>query len=168
LPNNSSLSVTLDQDHLRSTTTSRCDDIFERGDRLWVNGHEETIKPGERTSVCITELRGLREVVESKDPDLPKANLFACRAICEKLMEVRLALGISPPNSIAEQFSHSCWPRFVRRWTRRTRVFDSQFIRLASITIPIIPHCPPRLWIRLSLPLRRLCGLARRCFARWF
>ena len=39
LPTNSSLSVALDQDHLRSTTTSRADPPFEK-DRLWLNGTE--------------------------------------------------------------------------------------------------------------------------------
>ncbi|KAG8893628.1 diphosphomevalonate decarboxylase, partial [Tulasnella sp. 417] len=70
LPTNSSLSVTLDQDHLRSTTTSRCDPSFEK-DQLWLNGKEEEIKPGGRLAVCIEELRRLRKEVEKK-ADEPK------------------------------------------------------------------------------------------------
>ncbi|KAG8983266.1 diphosphomevalonate decarboxylase [Tulasnella sp. 427] len=74
LPTNSSLSVTLDQDHLRSTTTSRCDASFEK-DILWLNGKEEEIKPGGRLAVCIEELRRLRKEVEQK-ADEPKISDF--------------------------------------------------------------------------------------------
>ncbi|KAK2464350.1 hypothetical protein APHAL10511_003807 [Amanita phalloides] len=67
LPINSSLSVTLDQDHLRSTTTSRADNSFE-SDRLWLNGKEEEIKAGGRTATCITAMKCLRKLhVEDKD-----------------------------------------------------------------------------------------------------
>jgi len=68
LPTNSSLSVTLSQDHLRSTTTSRADSLFE-SDRLWLNGKEEEIKAGGRTATCIFEMKRLRKLhVEDKDP----------------------------------------------------------------------------------------------------
>ncbi|KAJ7594538.1 GHMP kinase [Mycena floridula] len=77
LPTNSSLSVTLDQDHLRSTTTSRADASFEK-DRLWLNGEEEEIKPGGRMATCIAEVKRLRkELVEDKDPAAPKLSTFA-------------------------------------------------------------------------------------------
>ncbi|KAK7048368.1 Diphosphomevalonate decarboxylase [Favolaschia claudopus] len=67
LPTNSSLSVTLDQDHLRSTTTSRADPAFEK-DRLWLNGVEEDIKSGGRMATCISEMKRMRkELVEDKD-----------------------------------------------------------------------------------------------------
>jgi diphosphomevalonate decarboxylase len=72
LPTNSSLSVTLDQDHLRSTTTSRADESFERGDLLWLNGKEEEVKEGGRLGVCNREMRGWRREMEAKDPGLPK------------------------------------------------------------------------------------------------
>ncbi|EEB95676.1 hypothetical protein MPER_05313 [Moniliophthora perniciosa FA553] len=76
LPTNSSLSVTLSQDHLRSTTTSRADASFEK-DRLWLNGKEEEIKPGSRTETCIREMRALRKAqVEDKDPNAPKLSTF--------------------------------------------------------------------------------------------
>lgn len=72
LPTNSSLSVTLDQDHLRSTTTSRADPTFER-DQLWLNGKEDEIKPGSRLATCIAEMKRLRrETVEDKHPTAPK------------------------------------------------------------------------------------------------
>ncbi|TFK67382.1 Diphosphomevalonate decarboxylase [Pluteus cervinus] len=77
LPTNSSLSVTLDQDHLRSTTTSRADPSFER-DRLWLNGKEEDIKAGGRTATCITEMKRLRkQEVEDKQPNEPKISEYS-------------------------------------------------------------------------------------------
>ncbi|KAH8107727.1 GHMP kinase [Cristinia sonorae] len=76
LPTNSSLSVTLDQDHLRSTTTSRADPSFEK-DRLWLNGKEEEIKEGGRLATCIKEMKRLRREVEEKSPSEPKLSSFA-------------------------------------------------------------------------------------------
>ncbi|KAI5123886.1 hypothetical protein M0805_005703 [Coniferiporia weirii] len=70
LPTNSSLSVTLDQDNLRSTTTARADPAFKH-DRLWLNGEEEEIKEGGRLATCIAEMRRLRRDVEKKS-DTPK------------------------------------------------------------------------------------------------
>ncbi|KAL0575116.1 diphosphomevalonate decarboxylase [Marasmius crinis-equi] len=76
LPTNSSLSVTLDQDHLRSTTTSRADPEFTK-DRLWLNGNEEEIKPGSRTHTCIAELKALRKTtVEDKNSSAPKLSTY--------------------------------------------------------------------------------------------
>jgi hypothetical protein len=74
LPTNSSLSVTLDQDHLRSTTTSRADESFEKGDKLWLNGKDDPIKEGGRLWVCIKELRAWRKEMEEKDSSLPKVS----------------------------------------------------------------------------------------------
>jgi len=71
LPTNASLSVTLDQDHLRSKTTSRADTSFEK-DRLWLNGNEEEIKEGGRTATCIAEMKALRRKIELSDPGEPK------------------------------------------------------------------------------------------------
>ncbi|EJF55832.1 Diphosphomevalonate decarboxylase [Dichomitus squalens LYAD-421 SS1] len=71
LPTNSSLSVTLDQDHLRSTTTSRADPSFQQ-DRLWLNGTEDEIKEGGRLATCIREMKALRKQLEDKDSSLPK------------------------------------------------------------------------------------------------
>ncbi|KAF5351694.1 hypothetical protein D9756_007747 [Leucocoprinus leucothites] len=77
LPTNSSLSVTLDQDHLRSTTTSRADPSFTR-DRLWLNGKEDEIKDGGRLATCIREMKRLRkEEVEDKNTDEPKLSTYS-------------------------------------------------------------------------------------------
>ncbi|KAJ7672718.1 GHMP kinase [Mycena rosella] len=77
LPTNSSLSVTLDQDHLRSTTTSRADPSFQK-DRLWLNGIEEEIKSGGRMATCISEMKRLRkELVEDVDASAPALSTFS-------------------------------------------------------------------------------------------
>ncbi|KAF4567410.1 diphosphomevalonate decarboxylase [Pleurotus pulmonarius] len=76
LPTNSSLSVTLSQDHLRSTTTSRADPSFSK-DRLWLNGKEEEIVAPGRLATCIAELKKMRkELVEDKDASAPKLSTF--------------------------------------------------------------------------------------------
>lgn len=76
LPTNSSLSVTLSQDHLRSTTTSRASPSFEK-DQLWLNGKDDEIKPGGRLATCISEMRRLRkELVEDVDPKADKISAF--------------------------------------------------------------------------------------------
>ncbi|KAF9050211.1 GHMP kinase [Panaeolus papilionaceus] len=75
LPTNSSLSVTLDQDNLRSTTTSRADPSFT-SDTLWLNGVEDEIKPEGRLSTCIKEMKRLRKELEDKDASLPKLSTF--------------------------------------------------------------------------------------------
>jgi diphosphomevalonate decarboxylase len=73
LPTNSSLSVTLSQDDLRSLTTARVIINEEEGaskDRLWLNGEEEEIKQGGRTSRCLEELRKLRKQFEVSSIEL--------------------------------------------------------------------------------------------------
>lgn len=65
LPTNSSLSVTLSQDHLRSLTSARTVEGSAQGsDRLWLNGEEEEIKQGGRTERCLQEMRSIRKAIE--------------------------------------------------------------------------------------------------------
>lgn len=71
LPTNSSLSVTLNQDHLRSTTTSRADPSFTE-DTLWLNGKVDEIKPGGRLATCISEMKRLRKELEDANPNAEK------------------------------------------------------------------------------------------------
>ncbi|KAL2914660.1 diphosphomevalonate decarboxylase [Polyrhizophydium stewartii] len=71
LPTNSSLSVTLSQDHLRSTTTVRCVAADEAGDRLWLNGKEESIAASKRLRNVLADARRLRRAAEAADPALP-------------------------------------------------------------------------------------------------
>lgn len=66
--------MTLDQTHLRSTTTSRADPSFEH-DQLWLNGKVDEIKLGGRLATCIAEMKRLRkETVEDKSPNEPKVS----------------------------------------------------------------------------------------------
>ncbi|CEQ43190.1 SPOSA6832_05094 [Sporobolomyces salmonicolor] len=76
LPTNSSLSVTLSQDHLRSLTTARCMVDGQGTDRLWLNGEEEEIKAGGRTARCLEEMRAMRQEVEAKNASLPKLSSY--------------------------------------------------------------------------------------------
>ncbi|TKA51026.1 Diphosphomevalonate decarboxylase, partial [Friedmanniomyces simplex] len=70
LPTNSSLSVTLSQDDLRTHTTASCSLSFAK-DELTLNGEQQDIS-GARTQACLRELRGLRRKVEAKDDGSPK------------------------------------------------------------------------------------------------
>ncbi|KAG0365319.1 diphosphomevalonate decarboxylase, partial [Mortierella sp. AD032] len=71
LPTNSSLSVTLSQDQLHSKTTIRASADFT-SDRLWLNGHEESIEKNKRLVACLRETRALRSTLESENAALPK------------------------------------------------------------------------------------------------
>ncbi|XP_062923132.1 diphosphomevalonate decarboxylase [Mobula hypostoma] len=57
LPINSSLSVTLHQDQLKSTTTVTASRCFKE-DRIWINGKEENIE-NPRLQTCLREVRRL-------------------------------------------------------------------------------------------------------------
>lgn len=89
LPTNDSLSVTLDQDHLRTVTTARADASFgtdeagTRQDKLWLNGAEESIKPGGRLDACLCEMRKLRAELEAKDRSLPPLSKWGLRLCSE-------------------------------------------------------------------------------------
>ncbi|KAJ2702477.1 diphosphomevalonate decarboxylase [Coemansia sp. IMI 209128] len=65
LPTNSSLSVTLSQDHLSTRTTIRASPDFAK-DRLWLNGVEEDIAASKRLVNSITTARKLRADFEQK------------------------------------------------------------------------------------------------------
>lgn len=70
LPTNSSISVTLSQEDLR-TLTSVCTGPEITEDKLWLNGSEESLK-SERTQNCLADLRKLRKKLEDEDSNLPK------------------------------------------------------------------------------------------------
>ncbi|KAK1090841.1 diphosphomevalonate decarboxylase [Friedmanniomyces endolithicus] len=81
LPTNSSLSVTLSQDDLRTHTTASCSHKFTK-DELVLNGEGQDIS-GARTQACLRELRGLRKEVEAKDSGVPKLSGMALKIISE-------------------------------------------------------------------------------------
>ncbi|CEH16181.1 Mevalonate pyrophosphate decarboxylase [Ceraceosorus bombacis] len=87
LPTNDSLSVTLDQDHLRSLTSSAAVEVEQQEqeqqqgesvaaspskDRLWLNGVEEEIGSEGRLRTCIDQLRDARRKVEGEDGGVEK------------------------------------------------------------------------------------------------
>ncbi|KAI1904220.1 hypothetical protein AGOR_G00003430 [Albula goreensis] len=69
LPINSSLSVTLHQDQLKTTTTVACSSSFKE-DRIWLNGKEDNINQP-RLQSCLRELRRLaRKRRSDGDPSM--------------------------------------------------------------------------------------------------
>ncbi|TRZ00361.1 hypothetical protein DNTS_030403 [Danionella cerebrum] len=71
LPVNASLSVTLHQDQLKTTTTVACSRSFQR-DRIWLNGREEDISHP-RLQSCLQEIRRLarkRRSAGDHSPDI--------------------------------------------------------------------------------------------------
>lgn len=70
LPTNSSISVTLAQDDLRTLTSVSTCESFEK-DQFWLNGKEESLQ-SDRTQNCLKELRELRKNLESTNASLPR------------------------------------------------------------------------------------------------
>ena len=56
LPINSSVSITLDMDDLRTVTTVAASSLFEQ-DRLWLNGNEENPAENKRVQRVLREIR---------------------------------------------------------------------------------------------------------------
>ncbi|KAJ4122708.1 diphosphomevalonate decarboxylase [Fusarium equiseti] len=82
LPTNSSLSVTLSQDDLRTLTTASCSSTFTDGDSLTLNGEASDIS-GARTQACFRELRSRRAALEEADSSLPKLSTFPLKIVSE-------------------------------------------------------------------------------------
>lgn len=70
LPTNSSISITLSQDDLKTTTTVCCSSSFKE-DQLYLNGHKETLATP-RAQKCLAALRSARKELESSHSDYPK------------------------------------------------------------------------------------------------
>lgn len=81
LPTNSSISVTLSQDDLRTLTSAATAPEFER-DTLWLNGEPHSID-NERTQNCLRDLRQLRKEMESKDASLPTLSQWKLHIVSE-------------------------------------------------------------------------------------
>ncbi|KAI0901067.1 Diphosphomevalonate decarboxylase [Annulohypoxylon nitens] len=83
LPTNSSLSVTLSQDDLRTLTTATCSASYQgQEDSLTLNGEPSDIT-GARTQACLRELRTRRATLEAADPSLPKLSTYPLRIVSE-------------------------------------------------------------------------------------
>ncbi|KAJ1733505.1 diphosphomevalonate decarboxylase [Coemansia biformis] len=74
LPTNSSLSVTLSQDHLRTRTSIRASPAFVT-DRLWLNGEEEAVSASKRLVNAITTARSLRAELERRQRQQQQGNV---------------------------------------------------------------------------------------------
>lgn len=81
LPTNSSISVTLSQDDLR-TLTSVCTGPDLTEDKLVLNGKEESLA-SERTQNCLKDLRKLRKDLEDSNPDLPEFSKWKLTIVSE-------------------------------------------------------------------------------------
>ncbi|KAG9712006.1 MVD1, mevalonate pyrophosphate decarboxylase, partial [Aureobasidium melanogenum] len=79
LPTNSSLSVTLSQDDLRTHTTASCSSQYPK-DSLTLNGSDQDIS-GARTQACLAELRALRRQLEESDSSLPKLSSLPLKIV---------------------------------------------------------------------------------------
>ncbi|OQO02933.1 Diphosphomevalonate decarboxylase [Cryoendolithus antarcticus] len=81
LPTNSSLSVTLSQDDLRTHTTASCSASFA-SDTLTLNGQPQDISTP-RTQACLRELRSLRKDLESKNSSLSQLSSLQLKIVSE-------------------------------------------------------------------------------------
>jgi len=108
LPTNSSLSVTLDQDDLRSTTTIRVIEGAGSGsgkDRLWLNGKEEGAVNEGRTGACLREMRKLRQELEAQDSSLPKIASLPLHVVSENNFPTAAGLASSASGFAALTFT---------------------------------------------------------------
>ncbi|EPS37171.1 hypothetical protein H072_9212 [Dactylellina haptotyla CBS 200.50] len=80
-PTNSSLSVTLSQDDLRTLTTASCSAQFQ-ADALWLNGAPHDVS-NVRSQACFAELRALRKAKEDRDPSLPPLSSYKLHLVSE-------------------------------------------------------------------------------------
>lgn len=81
LPTNSSISVTLSQDDLRTLTSVATSKLFTV-DKLWLNGKQESIE-SPRTKACLQDLRKLRNELENLDDSLPKLSKWGLHIVSE-------------------------------------------------------------------------------------
>lgn len=81
LPTNSSISVTLAQEDLRTLTSAATAESFTE-DKLWLNGNEESLS-NKRTQDCLQDLRSLRRKLEDKNPSLPKFSQWKLHIVSE-------------------------------------------------------------------------------------
>ncbi|SCU92814.1 LAFA_0F13036g1_1 [Lachancea sp. 'fantastica'] len=81
LPTNSSISVTLAQDDLRTLTSVATSETFLE-DQLWLNGKLESLN-SERTQNCLQDLRDLRCKLESGDKNLVPMSKWKLHIVSE-------------------------------------------------------------------------------------
>ncbi len=74
LPTNSSISVTLSQDDLKTTTSVCCSKNF-KADTLYLNGKQEPLTSA-RSQSCLSQLRKYRAEKEEREPSVDKIASF--------------------------------------------------------------------------------------------
>lgn len=105
LPTNSSISVTLSQDNLRTLTTASCSEDFTQ-DQLWLNGKLESLS-SERTQACLKDLRSLRKQLEDENTSLPKLSQFKLHIVSENNFPTAAGLASSAAGFAALVYSIS-------------------------------------------------------------
>lgn len=81
MPTNSSISVTLSQDDLRTLTSAATSPEFAE-DVLWLNGKQESLK-NDRIKACLSDLRELRRQLEDENSSLPKFSEWYLHIVSE-------------------------------------------------------------------------------------
>lgn len=81
MPTNSLISVTLSQKDLRTLTSVAASADFA-GDKLWLNGSEQSLDTP-RTQACLADLRALRRQLETENSELPKLSEFGLHIVSE-------------------------------------------------------------------------------------
>jgi diphosphomevalonate decarboxylase len=74
--------VTLSQRDLCALTTASCSPSFPET-KLWLNGVPQPVDSNPRLIACLTNLRALREQLESSDPSLPKLSKWQLHIVSE-------------------------------------------------------------------------------------
>lgn len=103
LPTNSSLSLTLSQDHLQSKTTIRASLLYSK-DQLFLNSIEEEITISSRFHTVLTRCRKLRSDLESKNSQLPKISDFSLRIVSKNNFPTAAGLASSASGFAALTF----------------------------------------------------------------
>jgi diphosphomevalonate decarboxylase len=185
LPTNSSLSVTLDQQELRSTTTARLLDksnseAGEEEDQLWLNGARQPIEHDSRLSNCLKELRKLKAQCELQQPET-EASLVSILLFSQFFSQVlalpcvettRLTLDFTyihiffiarvttdPLNSIREQLPNGCRSCLLGLWLCSASLHDQQAIRAADVDDGVIEDSPTRIRLCVSVDVWGVCVL---------
>lgn len=81
LPTNSSISVTLSQDDLRTLTSVAVSPDFTE-DKLTINGEFQSLDTP-RSKACLSDLRKLRQELEAKNPELEKISNLKLNIVSE-------------------------------------------------------------------------------------
>ncbi|KAK5688952.1 diphosphomevalonate decarboxylase [Elasticomyces elasticus] len=123
LPTNSSLSVTLSQDDLRTHTTASCSASFT-SETLTLNDAPQDIS-GARTQACLRELRSLRQKIEQNDSTLPKLSAMKLRIVSQNNFPTAAGLASSAAGfaalvrSIADLYALPSTPTELSRIARQ-------------------------------------------------